>query len=456
LNVQHDRYKQDLLWTLESDPGKTRSIIYGLQWFAFSAINVAIIPIVIGPYLGLDQAGIAELAQRSFFFVGIASLLQVLFGHRYPILEGPAAHLWALAINLGAMAAAAGGSLQLLRSDLAGMMIVCGALIFILGLTGAVGKLMQLFTPIVTGVVMILLCIQLSGPLVGGLINFSVEGGRNDYYQLISGLAVIITVILVSMKAPTLIRSLNVLIGLAVGWAVHLALAGEPPALIETTAFALPRLFAWGLPTFNPGIIITGVVVYLVLLANLIASVAAMEKATGKEAGKDEYNRAVIYNGISNFLAGAAASLGTVAFSASTGVVKLSGVAARKPFIIGCLLLITLGFFPPAGIIASAVPRPVGYALLIAVFTQILLVGLKQLTLLNLDQRDSFVLGISIIFGAGINALPPGALDGLPELARYIVGNAMVMGTIIALLLEHLALPKRNIPPAKEDGKTMV
>ncbi len=151
----------------------------------------------------------------------------------------------------------------------------------------------------------------------------------------------------------------------------------------------------------------------------------------------------VVFNGASNLMAGVGASVGTVSFAASTGLVKISGVASRKPFIIYCLLMTVIGFFPQAGALLARIPQPVGYAVLLVAFTQLLIVGLQELKKMEMDQRDSFVIGLAILVGAGVASLPETTLVGLPDLARYIFGNALIVGMIICILMEHVILPRR-------------
>ncbi len=402
------------------------------------------LPVFLGTQLGLDQAGIADYAQRMFFFVGLASLLQVTFGHRLPIIEGPAAPWWAVIVSLAGIATAIGKPLELVRTDLVGAMLLCGALLVVLGFTGIVGRVMKLFTPPVTGCVLILLCLQLSGTFVSGILGASAVDNGFNYAPVLISAVVIATIVMLSMKAPPLLRSINVLIGLGVGWALYALFVSEPAEAIEPAQIVqLPRLFSWGWPTLDPGVTITGVIISLIILANLLASIAAMSKATDKPMEAKDYNRAVVFNGVSNLLAGIGASVGTVPFAASTGLVKISGVASRKPFFIFCLLMIATGFFPQVGAFLARIPQPVGYAVLLAAFTQILIVGLQELKKLNLDQRDSFVIGLTILVGAGVASLPDAALVGLPDLARYIFGNALIVGIIICLLMEHVIIPRK-------------
>lgn len=434
-----------LIWTLCSKPDYWRTAVYGLQWFVFAVAHIAVIPVILGPYLGLDQAGTAAFAQRMFFFIGLGSLLQVLFGHRLPIIEGPAAPWWAIAVSLSGIAAATGRPLEMLRTDLIGMTIVCGLVIVALGLSGIIGRIMKLFTPPIIGSVLILLCLQLSGSFVSGIIGSQVGGQPFDYLPLSISVVVIAVVVSVAIKAPPLLRSMNVLVGLALGWFLFAVIIRQPAAPVEVQAvIEAPQLFAWGFPTFNPGIILTGVIVSMIITANVLASVTAMSKATGDKIEVSKYNRASIFNGVGNLLAGIGASLGTVSFAASTGLVKLSGVASRRPFIIFCLFMMLVGFFPRVGAVMATIPEPVGYAVILAAFTQIFIVGLQELKKMYLDQRDSFVLGLAILIGTGVISLPDAALAGLPEAAQYIFGNALIVGTVICILLEHVLLPRRQ------------
>ncbi len=427
-----------------SDPGTWRSLIYGLQWFAFGAANIAVIPVVLGPYLGLDQVGIAAYAQRMFFFIGLGSIFQLYFGHRLPIIEGPAAQWWVIIISVSGVAVATGKPFDVLRSDLVGAMLLCGLVLALLGFTGVIGRVIKLFTPAVNGCVLILLYLQLSGTLVSGIVGENLPGAGFNYLPVIISLVVIATVVVVAMKAHSLLKNINILIGLIVGWFLYVLIARETAEPIQPVkVFEMPQLFAWGLPTFDPGIAITGVLISFVLLANLLASLTAMSKATGKMMDRKDFDRGVVFNGVSNLLAGIGASVGTVPFAASTGLVKMSGVAAKKPYLYFCLMMIGISFFPQAGAVIARIPHAVGYAVLLAAFTHLLVIGLQEMKKLELDQRDSFVIGLTILIGAGVVALPDTALAALPDLARYIFGNALIAGIFICVLVEHVFLPRK-------------
>src|SRR5699024_7511853 len=146
-----------------------------VQWFVFLLAGIVALPIVIGALFGMNFAEVSGLMQRSFFIVGIASLLQGLFGHRLPIVEGPAG-IW---ISIFAIMAStsmqngmsSGETLQQLEA----MMIVTGIFLFLLGAFKITGRIVHIFTPLVTGTFFLLLTVQLSGTFLQGMLGINDE-----------------------------------------------------------------------------------------------------------------------------------------------------------------------------------------------------------------------------------------------------------------------------------------
>lgn len=85
--------KHGMLYDLEDKVPAVQSVIYGIQYLVYFLAGSAIMPVIIGAYLGLDQAEIAQMLQRTFLLSGGVSILQAILGHRYPIIDGPAG-LW--------------------------------------------------------------------------------------------------------------------------------------------------------------------------------------------------------------------------------------------------------------------------------------------------------------------------------------------------------------------------
>lgn len=432
-----------LLYGLNDRPPAGRTVLYAAQWLFFTLANSAVVPVVVGGALGLDRAGVAALVQRTFFFQGLASFWQVVAGHRLPIIEGPSGMWWGIFITLAALAPGLGKPLYVLRTDLELGVMTAGAVVLLTGVSGLVGRARQLFTPPVTGSVLVLLGIQLSGTFVKGMLGLG-GGGQVEGRACLVSLVVVTVVLLVNLKARGFLKSLAVLAGIAAGWlaAVLAGLAGG----VEWDSgrfIVLPELFAWGPPTFDSGVVLACVLTGLLVLSNLAASIMAMEKALGVELPPDTYNRGVSLTGVADILAGAGATVGFVPYSAGAAMVGITKVASRLPFALFALALAVLGLMPPVAALLASIPEPAGYSVLLASFCQMVVFGLKDYARMTLDERDSFVVGLTLLFGTGVMFLPPGVLAGLPSLVRYILGNGFLCGMLLCLLLEHVFLPKK-------------
>lgn len=65
----------------------TTTTMETIQWFVFMLAGTVAMPIVIGAIYDMSLTEISGLMQRCLFVIGLASLLQALFGHRLPIME---------------------------------------------------------------------------------------------------------------------------------------------------------------------------------------------------------------------------------------------------------------------------------------------------------------------------------------------------------------------------------
>lgn len=432
-----------ILYNVNDHVPAARSFLYSLQWLAFNLVNVSVVPLVVGAALGLDQAGIASLAQRVMFFASLASILQVMFGHRLPIIEGPAGMWWGIFVTLGIMAPAIGKDLAVLRSDLEGGMLVAGLVLVILGYTGLMSRALKLFTPAVTGTVLVLLALQLSGSFVRGMLGITSPDGAIDFRALIVSLLVITTVILVNLKTRGFIRSLAILAGTAVGWLAAAVVGISPQVSLTSVSIEIPPLLAWGLPTFDPAITLISILTGILVLSNSVASVLAMERTLEIKIPKKNHDKGVAFTGIGDIISGLGATIGLVPYSASAGLVSLTGVGAKGPFILFSVIMMLMGLVPAIAGFLSSIPAPVGYAVLLASFCQMLGFGLQDYARLNMAGRTIFVIGVPVLVGTGIFTLPSAAFSTLPDWLRYIFGNGFLAGMLLCILCEHVLLPKK-------------
>ena len=105
--------------------------------------------------------------------------------------------------------------------------------------------------------------------------------------------------------------------------------------------------------------------------------------------------------------------------------------------------MMLLGVIAPICTFFAAIPPAVGYSAMMIVFAMMLQQGIQEFKKVELTNREGFIIGISFMIGAGIMFLNADAFMTLPQMLRYIVSNGLIVGLIVALLMEHILLRKK-------------
>lgn len=411
--------------------------VQGIQWAIFMLTNIIAVPVVVGAAFHMSAADISTFMQRMLFVSGAATLIQVFFGHRLPVVEGAAGMWWAIFILLGEMSAPAnrGPLLEQLEMGL----IIAGVFLAVLSFLPIIEKVRNLFTPIVTGVYLILLVSQMSGSFFKSMLGITETGHLSGKIACIC-LVEILIILMFSLKARGILKSMGPLFGIAVGWGLFywFGLIGPAKTYVPAGWFAIPKIFAWGLPTFDIGIVLTSVITSIVLISNVIASILVVGIALEKEIQSKQYQKGIFGNGAGLIVSGIFSVVGVVPLSVSAGFISTTGIKTKRPLMIGAILILAAGFFPYAGEFFSKLPLEVAYASLFIPFSQMMGFGIRDLMGQEPSGRNLLVIGLSLMVGIGMMFMPPAAFESVAPWLRNIVANGLLDGLILCLLLEHV------------------
>src|SRR5699024_5250532 len=101
------------------------------------------VPIAVVSSNGLDPEVNEEVVQRTLFVLGIAGILQTLFGHRLPVHEGPAGLWWGVfSLYAGLGPILFGSHVETLRA-LQYAFLLSGVIFIVFSLFGWVEKIAQ-------------------------------------------------------------------------------------------------------------------------------------------------------------------------------------------------------------------------------------------------------------------------------------------------------------------------
>lgn len=413
--------------------GKT--VFSSFQWMVFILAGTIVAPVSVAYAFGFTPVETADLLQRTFFIVGVTTLLQGFFGHKLPLIEGPAGLWWGVFLAYAGLAAH-GGSAQAVLSSLELGLIASGALFILLSSLNLIKYVQTLFTPAVTGSYLILLILQLSGPFISGMLG--AEEGRVDGKTTAAAFITLILAIILSQSKIIFLKNYSVLISLVFGWVLFavLGLASFSPTT-SSGVFTLPKWFVWGTPTFNAGIFITSLLTALLLMTNMIASVEAVKQVVKPE--KTESMRKVSFiMGINQILAGIFPTVGGVPISGSAGFILTTRIKERLPFLIGAAIILIMSFFPVITVFFAALPAPVGYATLFVSMAGILGLGMNTVKQDLGNEKKILVISVAIMVGCGVLLLPGETLTALPSVIQSLLHNGLVVGVVVAMILDQV------------------
>lgn len=108
----------------------------------------------------------------------------------------------------------------------------------------------------------------------------------------------------------------------------------------------------------------------------------------------------------------------------------------RKPFIIGGFLFAAIGIIGPLVTLFTNLPITVGNAVLFVAYIQLFGTALKSVKQQLFNSRNIFRLALPLLIGIAIMNLPPVAFSSLPVLIQPLISNGLLMGLILAIIME--------------------
>jgi xanthine/uracil permease len=419
-----------------------------IQWMAFIIAGSIVAPIAIADLYQLSPAETTGLVQRTMFVLGMSGLLQAVIGHRMPINEGPAGLWWGVfTIYAGLSTALFSSRIETLQA-LEGAMIISGIVFFLLSLLKLIEKLAQLFTPVVSGIYLLLLVIQLSGSFLNGMMGL---GGDNSKVELsiasFSFIMVLITFYL-SRHRINWVRQYSILMSLAGGWMLFsLFNLGEAFHPYQGPTFALPEVFSFGKPIYDSGMMVTSVFITFLLITNMLASIRVtgqVLREKGSVKGEFRYRASGFTAGINQLLGGIFSAIGSVPISGAAGFIATTGITRLLPFIISSLLIIFTSLLPGVMSFFASLPAPVGYSVTFVIFANMIGIAFSEFDREPENNRSRIVIGISLLAGVGAMFVPGEAFTGIPPALISILNNGLILGTLIAVLTDQITLAKKR------------
>jgi xanthine permease len=309
-------------------------------------------------------------------------------------------------------------------------------------------KLRTILTPLVSGVVVLLIGLSLI-PEGMKSIAAGLGGDAPSWAGLVVAAIVIAVVVFLQAIERPWARISAVGVALLVGYAICAAtgtLQYQPPTssawLVAPIPFKYGLAFRWelGLPFL---------LLYVITAIETIGDLTATSQLSREPIEGPVYWRriggGVLADGVNSALAAACNSFPNTTFSQNNGVIQLTGVGSRQAGLWAAGFLCLFGLFPFIGNWVAIMPAPVLGGITLLLFGFVAAAGVRILKQMELTHTHMLIVAVSVAVGVGVETVPE-VLNPLPETAKLVLGSAITTGGLTALFLNAVLL-RRQSPP---------
>ena len=407
-------------------------LILGLQNI-FGMTGMFVFPGILGRAFGLAPAQIAYLYGMTFLVCGFVTILQSALLLRLPIIQGPYAGSFATLLVAGHLQGGLGAAYG---SFFVAALIWCVFSVPVRGVS-LIGFLSPfLRAPIIAGMIVIFIMIQISNVALPGWIGLPQSPGFPMVNVLTGALAVIVLVGVTLWGGR--LRRAAVLIALAAGTIAYaIFLPVSLSAVASAPVFVAPRPFPFGFA-------VQANLVIVFLLVMLPASIGSMAlyQMVGNWGSQDvssaRMSQGVFAIGLGGVLAGLIGGFSTIVYPDNIGMLRTTRVGSRYATLAAGMLLIVLGACIKFDFLLVLVPLPVLSASATLLFGIVLMHGVHLLANAEWDDRKYIVAGLSMLIALGGMFLAPDVLAHMPLLARLVITQPVISGGVTVVVLHAL------------------
>ena len=322
---------------------------------------------------------------------------------------------------------------------MASLIVVSSAFQF--ALAARLSLLRRIFTPVVSGTVIMLIAATVMPIVFGSLMD--VPEGTSQAAAPAAALATLVTVAALVLRAPPAWRLWSPVIGIVVGCAVSAPFGlFDTQRILDASWVGVP-LGSWPGFDVSPGVefwalLPAFMIVTLVGAIETIGDGVAIQRVSQRSPRATDFRvvqGALNADGVGNLLSGIAGTLPNTTYSSSISLAEVTGIAARRVGAIIGAIFVVVAFFPKVAALLIAIPAPVAAAYLTVLLALLFVQGMKIVIQDGVDHRKAAVAGVAFWIGVGFqnqwvftDLLGEGFLS-------VLLGNGMTSGALVAVIM---------------------
>ncbi|WP_323764124.1 nucleobase:cation symporter-2 family protein [Marinovum sp.] len=448
----------------------------GLQHVLVMYAGAIAVPLIVGRVLKLSPEEVAFLISADLFVCGVVTIIQSMgaskwFGIKMPVMMG------VTFASVGPMVAIAASN-----PGTEGARMIFGAIIgagiIAMLIAPLVSRMLRFFPPVVTGTIILVIGVTLMrvginwifgvpvGPTAPQLVDPSHADWLNQVKELGAGAvpampdglklaptvnnvnyatpqnmlisAVVLGTIVVVMKfARGFLANISVLLGIVVGAVLcgvlgimhfeHVAKAGW---------FELITPFRFGLPIFDPIMILTMTLVMIVVMIESTGMFLALSDICERKVERPSLSAGLRTDGLGTLIGGLFNTFPYTSFSQNVGLVGVTGIRSRYVCVAGGAIMIVLGLVPKMGALVEALPVAILGGAGLVMFGMVAATGIRILG--GVDFKVNRYNGLIVAISLGMGMIPliaPKFVMWLPHSIEPLIHSGILLASISAVAL---------------------
>ena len=440
------RANENVRYEPDDNPPTPVAIGVGFQAAALTLAPVAITVVIVARIADQPDGYISWAVFGALLVSGITTILQ-------------AARLWRIGAGhvlmmgtSGAFIAVCVAALTLGGPATMASLIVISSLFQFL-LAARLSLLRRIFTPVVSGTVIMLIAATVM-PIVFDTLT-DVPEGTGTWAPALAAIVTLVVVAALVLRGPPSLRLWSPLIGIVVGCAVAAPFGMYDVQKVLDAPWVGVPIGSWPGFELTPGaefwaLLPAFAMVTLVGAIETIGDGVAIQRVSRRAPRATDFRvvqGALNADGVGNLLSGVVGTMPNTTYSSSISLAEITGVAARRVGIAIGAIFIAVAFFPKIAALLIAIPGPVAAAYVTVLLGLLFVQGMKIVIDDGIDHRKAAVVGLAFWIGTGFQnqwIFPDLLGDGF---VAILLGNGMTSGAIVAVVMVaflELTRPRRR------------
>jgi NCS2 family nucleobase:cation symporter-2 len=194
--------------------------------------------------------------------------------------------------------------------------------------------------------------------------------------------------------------------------------------------------FQFGIPVFDPILILTMTLVMIVVMIESTGMFLALGEMTDRKVDRAALTRGLRTDGLGTFIGGIFNTFPYTSFSQNVGLVAVTGVKSRFVCVAGGIILIVLGVLPKMAALIESLPTFVLGGAGLVMFGMVAATGIRILGGVDFKNNRFNALVVAISIGIGmIPLIAPNFKQWMPHSLHPLIESGILLASISAVLL---------------------